>query len=304
MSKGVHVESLRALEDLRVSLARFASESAEALKSVERTARRTLELLDDRYRESQHEVMQCQEEYHSADPEEDDVSYLGYKLQQAEQHLQLVRYWRQRAEESAGDYVRYARRLQDFSEKRSVAACAFLEQRVSELEGYISVQPQVESALGSLTGNSGYAQANSLARITEFALPTGFKWVRLDEISPSEISRLPDASDFIKVSYEQVKRGLEILLNEVLPAIARHGSTADSDFFAEHDRQSGSESTVGAQTIHQAFFGRARPEHVRVERFEGDSHYEITNGRHRIKVALDSGWPAIPSEVVEVPRRK
>ena len=51
------------------------------------------------------------------------------------------------------------------------------------------------------------------------------------------------------------------------------------------------------QQIYDAFFNK---EYVYLERRRGQEKFDITNGRHRIRIALDLGSDAIPARVKDL----
>ena len=91
--------------------------------------------------------------------------------------------------------------------------------------------------------------------------------------------------------------GLRRLAAEILPRINANPDTLDRDSFRSLDETTGERYEDGLQSIYEAFFCE---EFVYLERQRGQEQFEITNGRHRIKVALDLGWDAIPARVKDL----
>ncbi|HJQ32361.1 MAG TPA: hypothetical protein VJ866_09285 [Pyrinomonadaceae bacterium] len=308
MAGPIHLDSVESLEDLCLALAAFASGCADGVEAGEADIARRGELLEERCRELARRVEYWQEEYDRAD-EDDDLGYIARRLRDAEESYERARAWLRRAEEAAAEYARAAARARDLSDRRIPEACAFLRQKVSELREYAAAQPRSAAPGGALAGQMPTpppAADNSAAgggSLTDFPLPSGFKWVKLDEIAPQEMEELPTPDDFRKVPYEVMRDGLEVLRGEVLPAISKLGAGADRDYFRQLDAANGDDPQRGALKVFDSFFGSEFKEYARVERFAGSPHYSITNGRHRIKVALDLGWDAVPAEAVEVERR-
>ena len=88
-----------------------------------------------------------------------------------------------------------------------------------------------------------------------------------------------------------MQRGLFILRSTVLPALDKEGTNANSDFFREIDQRAGQSHEQGALRVYEAFFGT---DHIHLGRSPDSKHYDIDNGRHRIKVAQELGWTHIP----------
>lgn len=307
MSAGVHVNSIQTLEELCLVLSMFASDCREHLERSEAEIERKAELLEERCRARAREVERWQEAYDCAD-EDDDLDGISYHLREAEEDYQNARQWLRKVEECAGEYARRAVRMKEISDHRITEACAFLRQKISELKDYVAAQPGNNFTGGVVSAGAPLSPVSektseTAVNLTDFTLPKGFSWVKVNNINPNEINALPTKDDYGKVSYEVMKSGLELLKNEVLPAVKELGEKADSDYFNQLDIEKGRETQNGARRVFNAFFGRTTPEHIRLERFAGDPHYDITNGRHRIKLALDLGWDAVPAEVIEVKRQ-
>ena len=123
-------------------------------------------------------------------------------------------------------------------------------------------------------------------------LPSGFQWVRLNEISAGDDLR-PDEG-FPKVSEAEMGQGLFHLMTVILPALAANPG-ARSDDFRERDHEQQLEFQAGSQHAYEAFFGN---DAIALTRQPGSSAYGVTNGRHRIHVARRNGWVALPVRVV------
>ena len=139
---------------------------------------------------------------------------------------------------------------------------------------------------------------NSIQDLEKIELPKGFKWVRLDEISDSELKDVSSETDFRKVSYAEMKNGLERFEKEILSVLTETPKNFNADYFEKIDLKNEDAYLNGKTKIFNVFFG---DEFIKVERFAGDSKYEsVVNGRHRLKVAKDLGWKVIPAQVTEV----
>jgi len=103
---------------------------------------------------------------------------------------------------------------------------------------------------------------------------------------------IDDASDFEKVSSEEMKVGLT-RLQEMKPAIDS-GQGANTDFWREFDRQHGLAYPDGYQKVYESFYGQ---DAIRLNK-DGDQ-YDIVNGRHRIFMAKQMGIDTVPARVIE-----
>jgi hypothetical protein len=310
MSRGVNVISFRTLEELDLALARFASESEAALQSIGPEINRKLELLRARREQCEHEVEYWQQAYDDADPEEDDISYISYRLAEAADRLANVSHWQSRVDESHEAYAREGRRFVETVIDECPKARGFVRQKLSELQEYISLKPDgsaapfgldVGSGIGPPATNDSPSPASEapLEAITELLLPQGFSWIRLDSIEPSELNDLQQLRSKNDLTSEDLKGGLEILRKEILPQIKLHGSGAGSDYFWKLGQ--GRSGTNSLQGVYDAFFGS---EPIWVDRFIGQQHFRIGNGRHRIKAAHEMGWPAVPARIMQASLRK
>jgi hypothetical protein len=107
------------------------------------------------------------------------------------------------------------------------------------------------------------------------------------------MNNLPSDDDYKKVPKAEMERGFAILQRDILPAIKQCG--ADSDYFYELDRQSGQSPNRGLQSVYDAFFGG---EPITLDSGLDGAGYNVTSGRHRIKVARELGWPAVPAKLI------
>lgn len=312
MGEGIHITSFRALEELADALGRFVGRSAETLEALAPEIERKLSALEERVEECQREVRYWQRAYDDADPEEDDVGLIASRLDEAEDSLREARQWLERVDEYYQAYLVRARRAAYITGEHTAKARAFLSQKIAELYDYAGL------GAGGFTGYGGGASTPAVpggdvwgarqsagdtagvgaepeAIITDFPLPSGFRWVRLDEIDPQELGKLPE-DEKSGVSSEGVRGGLLQLRDVILPEIKAHPESADSDHFYELDQQAGRQPGVGSlQGLYDAFFGN---DHIWVDRAPGEALYRIGNGRHRIKAALDLGLTAVPAKTL------
>lgn len=296
MSKGANVSSVETLRDLVAGLQDFSRRRSECLDELERPLARRVERLEDRREAWERELRQRQRAYDDAD-EDDDLRYLEMQVEEAEEQLRQVERWAQRVRESQAYFTRCANTVVSGPDQRAIA---FLQSRIAELEEYLGMTSYSLTALPGieiLTNIVNAAEqtiAASFDGLTESPLPKGIAWVSLTEISAAEMDNLPSDDDYEKVPKAEMERGFAILQRDILPAIKQRG--ADSDYFYELDRQSGQPPNRGLKSVYDAFFGL---EPITLDRSLDGAEYSVTNGRHRIKVARELGWPAVPAKVLK-----
>jgi hypothetical protein len=314
MSSGARVTSFRPLETLDVALARFTAETEEALAGIEPEIQGKLRVLDGRREQCEQELQYWRDEYEVADPEEDDLSYISYRIEQAADNLRNLLQWQARAEESHQRYLHTARRFQAAVLSQGPRAQGFVRQKLLELRDYVGLKVNGPSG-GIVVGNSsnpfkmaGAAPApngsrNSAIALSEMPLPQGMEWISLKSIDPAGLAELDDLqyrkddrtpADFVAA--------MKLLRERILPEIKLNGEQADSDYFWKLDQQNGQQSPLNSlQEIYRICFGS---EPIWVDRFVGQRYFTIGGGRHRIKAAFDLGWDAVPAKVMQASLRK
>ena len=321
MGRNIHITSFEALGRLEAVLGIFSGDVIDKIQSIGRNMESQLAEIEGCCQELEREIGYWESEYEQADYEEDDIGYLVYKRQEAEEKLRRAQNLQRQVEEASENFARCARRVNAIADERLNEARAFLRQNLKVLQELTAIQPEgndfaVRSlSNATLLSNSSASNEqisenlslskNSVAELEKIPLPKGFKWIRLDEISQKEISELPNESQFKKVSYEEMKNGLEKFESEILPVLQNNPDKSNADYFEDLDKKNGNDEITGTKKIFNVFFSRQFPEFIKVERFSESSKYDsITNGRHRIKVARDLGWQVIPAEATEVNWKK
>ncbi len=302
-------------------MARFSSELRDAIEAAEHEIRRKTEVLGQIVADRRRAVAGWQVAYDGADEEEDDVGFIRHKLEEAEENLREAKQWQRRVEEVCAEYNKRANKTARLGDEHSDKARVVLRGRTTDLYDYLAVKPSLatDAAVGSQSSGPGIldtalvateAIVGSVASSGEavgFAmaglpLPRGFGWVRLDELKPDEMEKLPTENDYRKdgLSESDMKEGLELLRTRILPEIQNDPKAATKEHFSKLDSIEGRDGSKSLAGIFSAYFGADR--HIWVDRFKGDQFFGIGNGRHRIKAALDLGWTAIPARIVEVDR--
>src|SRR5438128_324316 len=136
MDGRIYVGSIETLERLEVILGEFAERTSETLETFGREAGRRLAIIDEHCEECERVFDRCESEYESADSEEDDLGYLAYLRDEAQENLRQAKRWQQRIDESNENFMRSARRVNAISKERLAEARAFLQGKIRELHGY------------------------------------------------------------------------------------------------------------------------------------------------------------------------
>jgi hypothetical protein len=314
MSQGADIASPEILEELCAALKRFSEQGQETLAAARRDIEHTLETLQERCDERRRELARCKRDYDSADHEEDDLGHLANRVEEAQDQLREANRWLRRSQEAYENYRRDAQRFADLVSNQSERAILFLRQRHKELEDYLALRMDgdasasagssagliegiavgLEQAAGIVVGSTFDAAGGALSGLMNAPLPQGFQWVCLDQLSEQAVSELPDDGEYRKVSQETVRAGLDLLRREILPAIAKN-STVDSFYFEQADRQAERDPATGARAAYDAFFGS---EPIAFDRTLDGRQWNITNGRHRIRIARELGWLAVPARII------
>lgn len=298
MGRIAEVLSVQALQDLVPALERFSYHKREALAELERLIARRIGRLEERRDDWQQEVHRRQRRYDEAD-EEDDLGELAFRVSEAEENLWQVERYLAQVSDVAANYYPCAMTINAGPDD---ASRTFLKARIADLEKYLAVRLDTASIGEPLPGTevltniiAGFEQtvAASLASITDSPLPEGIVWVPLTAISASEMAELPGDDDYKKISKVEVQRSFEVLQRDILPAIKQSG--AGSDHFLSLDQAAGRDHEHGLQRVYDLFFGS---EPITLDRALDGKSYQVMFGRHRIKVAREKGWPAVPAKLI------
>jgi hypothetical protein len=206
MDGKIHVASIENLARLEAILGDFAEKTSETLDSFGRRVERRLEGLEEYCEQLEREAEYWDDRYETADDDEDDIGYLAYKRDEAQEKLARARRTQHRVNESAENFARAARRVSAISSERLAEARAFLEHKIEELNEYTAFQLN--------GGGSGLAVIEASA-------------------APAAVSTSPPATNFInrfKSEVEQLKRLNAALKNipmEDLAAIKAYTGNKD-----------------------------------------------------------------------------
>ncbi len=313
MTPQANVGAIFALDELRSAWVRFGTEALDSLHAIMQDIRRTQDWLADRHAYWQREVRTHQETLRQAqaalnycqsqiyyDPQtgrsirpdcsafESRVIRARTTLAAAEAELENVRRWLQRVQQVVTDYERQAQHLASRLTNDVPQAAALLSRSTTILQSYammglsdagaelpLSPVPQVHQ---TVTGGQ--------------TVDSHVQDVPLDLIDLDD-SYVQSSADFHKVPYEEMRAGVQKLVEVVRPAMQ---AGADGDYFSQLDAQHDLDYTRGYRIIYDAFYGTTDP--IRLEKTH--DRYQVIGGYHRLLVAKELGLHSIPAHVITV----
>lgn len=291
------------IQELEAAYARFCRVHSECLPEVKRELRQVTEAMDDAVKDLRREVARLTECIASADRSED-ASWATSRLNEVEEELELATRCRRQLAAAAADYERQARRIEQMAMEHRVGSREFLRGAVDDLKAYVAKTADgvTQGTASAMPGGGGGAATASSAHaegeidLTDCSLPKGFVWVPIDQIDCSvETGGFANADKFEKgVTREEMIRGFDSLRRQILPALAAHEAHGDSSWCARLDTEAARTYEEGIQRPFDAFFGDS---HIYLTRKNGTEPFDVTNGRHRILIARELGWKAIPARV-------
>ncbi len=292
--------SLEGLQDLDQAFGRFQVAAKACLEAAGNRLGAQLRQLHERREEAQRQVRACQRAVRESDEETHDDAVRS--LLEAEERLREVHRWCRSAEESAQSYRAAARRFEKLIEADLPRTQLRLRATRDEAAAYLSVQLDGDVAIttgarASASGAPAPAVVEPVAAdpLVKFPLPPGFRWVSVDHITRRDDLR--EDEGFPKTSENEMRRGFGTLRRQVLPFLARKPG-ADAEVFRELDGFTDAGAPKQRQKVFEAFFGDGA---IVLDGPLSDGTFSVTNGRHRIKVARDMGWSAVPARVTGKP---
>jgi hypothetical protein len=288
-----------ALAELETAIARFAGQGLEKARRAETEVRRARENLEARRNDLRREIRGINEQITEAH-DDTDTSVLERRLERAMEELGLLRK-RLHDLEVAADRFTIARvRFDALNGDISQAARSSLRKTLSDLHAYVALKKNVLGAAGpsGLVSDPPAPPSDVGSHCfdpTSFALPPGYQWIPLAEIETErELAGVQLESSFTKgVSYQDMLRGFDLLRRDILPVLNDPANRANSDTFADMDEVAGVTEPSGKLRIYRAFFG---DDPIYVQRGQPGERFTVSSGRHRIKVAMDLRWTAVPGK--------
>lgn len=291
------LHTLSALTDLDQALGRFVDRSKGCLEAVQASVQHHMNEFADRLSEAKRQIRVCQVNLAEAsDAERDEAERL---LDEAMERYRLVTRWLARAEDACQAYRRVARPFEAIANEHIPRAQHKLRTKHDEAADYLVLQVEgtaqiIQRAVPMPTTPTAPAvdKMRKLDSIVEFPLPPEFRWVSLEHISRRDDLRSDEGFD--KVGEHDVRRVFGTLQRKVLPFLESHPE-ANGLTFLDLDGYTEEGALKPRQKAYEVFFGQ---DAIVLDGPLADGTFSVTNGRHRIKVARDLGWPAVPVRVI------
>lgn len=313
MTPQANVGAIYALDELRAALIRFGTEAHDSVHAIMQDIHLTRNWLADRHAHWQHEVRAYQETLHQAqaalnycqsqiyyDPQtgrsirpdcsafETRVIRARTTLTAAEAELENVRRWSQRVQQAVTDYERQAQHLKGRLTHDVPQAVALLSRSTTILQSYATMSL---SDAGAELPLSPVLQVHQTVTGGQ-AVVSHVQDVPLDLIDLDD-SYVQSSAAFHKVPYEEMRAGVQKLVEVVRPAVQ---AGASGDYFSQLDAQHDLDDVRGYRKIYDAFYGTTDP--IRLEKTH--DRYQVIGGYHRLLVAKELGLHSIPAQVTTV----
>jgi hypothetical protein len=283
---GADVRAVQALADLDRALQHFGGRAAEAVAEIRTRCDRMRRRLDDRTEEAARNVRRCADMLDCAD--EDDAGYWRHALAEAREQRDELNRWQRRIEEAHDTFRRDARRFEAMLETTLPRGRGIIRSKIDALEQYLAIQLHAAAEAMPALEMPKAGAAGDAAALAAFPLPDGFTWVPMARIRQRE-----EPFEYRKVDEPTMRNGLLRLRSEILPRL-KNQQARSSDDFADLDRRNAHDYEHGLQRIYDAFFGN---DHVQLSRTHTAGTFDVINGRHRIRLAEELEWDAIPAKV-------
>lgn len=231
--------------------------------------------------------------------DEDDQQCALDDYHQAAQKLERIEGWLHRVDEAVDAFQRSSRQANAVSDHELRAGIDLLEGSLAALAEYQRIRPDAtlpaETAHASAGLTSPPAQRQADPRPP---LPPGFRWILLADLEDGELAGVESPESFTKVPYAEMRAGLETLKSTVLPTVAALRGNDAREALRHLDEANGRDYSSGALRVYEAFFGAH--DYIYLTRAREELKFTVTNGRHRIRVARDLGWDAIPAQTKDL----
>ena len=255
----MHV-SIAALEHMHEVLSQLGAATDTSHQAVEADIARRLCRLEANVESVEDDVRRLRQDLDEC--EDEDRDRLSSDVADEEERLSRMRFHLDQLSDAFAPYRRLSAELDATLRSGFPRATALLERKMREVADYVALSANtfaaVEQRPRSGVSPTLSAKSHTNARPNEapeaapvgdfeklrrMPLPSGFQWVRLNEISAGDDLR-PDEG-FPKVSEAEMGQGLFHLMTVILPALAANPG-ARSDDFRERDHEQQLEFQVAA----------------------------------------------------------
>ncbi len=313
MSPSTNVQSLKALQDLKIGLTRFVEEAGQTLQATDFEIRKTEIWLDERQTHWKSEVICFEEDLRIANAalercrssgyrdtntglvntppciaEQKAVEYAQNRLTKAKNELANVQYWKKNVAHATDNYQQRAQQLKLYITSDIPKAVIFLQNKITELQTYLQIiyskgkPTNLRNTSSKLTWDT-----STNGGVTNW--PLNFQLVSVDQIDLSD-SPVKGFDDFSKVPARVMEDGLKSLQDVIIPAMAQG---ADGDYFYNLDISLGQDPAQGYKNIYDVFFGTNC---ITLDKAGGQ--LKVINGYHRLFVAQQIGIKSLPARIL------
>lgn len=287
-SRAAQVGSEERLAELGAALATLAVLGPGYIAEMRQELRRRIDSLEDFTRDLERDEFWADDD---SDPEEEEDPVEEAHDTEAQLEAAMAAILRVRDLWDAFDGC--ARVAEGLLDNDVPAQVTYLRAQVEELQSSARVQvPGIDS--GTVARQVRPQSAPPPAE----ELPGECVWISLSEIdTESELIGTVFDEPGGRRDYNTYKSMMEVLWFEVLPCVKDDPGRGRDKLPSE---SSGARGMLIARHVFDAFFG---DDCIYLERGRQSTKFSIVNGRHRIKMALDLGWAAVPARVKDLRAR-
>ncbi|HWZ46436.1 MAG TPA: hypothetical protein VNW97_23385 [Candidatus Saccharimonadales bacterium] len=317
-ANSVDVRSLERLQRFHAALAAFIRRFSGHISTLDAQYSRAYNYIERRHTALSSRVGDLEQILYEAD-EDSDISHLEEQLEEARSLLEETLECEVRVNAALARHQQQLARIHSLLRSGIPRGRTVLQRKIDALHdilgvivhdvpvpgasiGQTSAAPTASSPGDSLSPDRGLVVApRPYSAIMRFyPLPQGFRWIQLDEVAPLELAHARTIAESGKESFANMRKGFAILQQEILPALAKMTPDKAQECFREQDVSAPRSDGLFRQNVFSAFFGQRAPEVIRLEKRRSDDFYSVINGYHRLHVAIELGWEAIPANAVEV----
>jgi hypothetical protein len=308
MPEEIEIRSIKALNEIRERLGLFLGQVRTHAINVQVDVRSKVRFVEELGRERLDELSAAQRAVSELD-DDDDGYYELDRLETAETALRQVRAVARECDKARKRFEVAIGCLTDRSASVTYEALSVLEGKIRAVSAYVSIQPHGDADAPTNEKSDSVSPIRSSVQQSEITLqdgsgrlPLGFVWIELSDINESDF--LTDPLVFKKVKHEDMRRGLELLRDKILPAVdanplmkredivkldQRYGTSFDVNGFVHKD---------SLTTVWDAFFDPRHEAEIVVIANTVNGRWEVINGRHRLGVARELGMEALPCKIL------
>ena len=303
MAELVEIRSVRALTEIRERLGHLSGQVRNHATQAQDRVRSQFRLLDELGRDRLDELSSAQHAVDALD-EEDSGGSEYERLESAEEALLKFRAVARDCNDARKRFEAAVTELANRGATLAHAALSGIDAKIAAADAYMAIRLD-DTPGSSITRGASSATPTATAALNgddRFgSLPPGFAWVQLADLPEKDL--LTDPSVFKKVKHGDMRRGVELLRDNILPAINANPALSRDDI-VRLDQQRGTSFDADGfvhvdslATVWDAFLDPRREADVVVIGRTPDGGYDVINGRHRLGLARELGMPAIPCKM-------